>query len=304
MTTKNKKDTQEITDAEADEVSLVDRPANKVPFLIVKNAGDSEDDEVPELELPLTADKLVELATHLEDSSSRLAALGKAFRAARSTADAKWRTDILEEISQVSAPFSEYVEKVETEEVSQPVDDAEANSEEGFRTLVSKLRETFWDATERFSNDNSAAARASANEVMDSLDSLIAKAVSCRISERVLAVGAEDIRKTANEVEDVDDLLHDRLKQLVLSVQPTSVVRRDAEATIVGLKKQLVELQAKYDDAVKQGVDLGKSLQKAVAVIQKREAPGVYAKVPNGHPEDVPSNDTNNNRVDWSTLGN
>lgn len=264
---------QEITDPEAVEVSLVGRPANQEPFLLIKSAsGEGE-----QLKLPIDAEGILALAKRLSCSGEHLSKLSAIVVGAVSEEGATFPESLTAEITKAVELLGEHykpteVEKTETE--SAETEDLEKNLDPitAFMVTVQAIREKLSDI--RFDlEDDPNGALVGMQQVMGMLQNAITSypsAIATTASPTAFALAADDLAKCRAELpeSEVKEVLETvkLLKQLEVAIRPSASIQKSFDEYRTAAKSREAALK-------EQNQRLRKALKEAVTLASARVTP-------------------------------
>lgn len=268
MPTKNKKPiakegaepVQEITDAEAVEVSLVDRPANQEPFLLIKSADGSTS-----LELPIDAEGILALAKSLGDAGEHLGKLSGIVARAVSTEGATFPASLTTEITKAVELLGEHYKPTEVEKSEEPAEEASTETiispAAAFTASVQAIREKLW---------NSAGETVEWGPIVELLKSALAScaaavAASDPTSVSAMSMAADDLAKCQDQLPDSgpDEIKETSklLKQLEIAIRPSAAIQKSFDeyrTAAEGREKALNEQNQRLRKALQEAVSLAK----------------------------------------------
>ena len=264
---------QEITDAEAVEVSLVDRPANQEPFLLIKSA----DGKVEALKLPIDAEGILALTKSLGDSGEHLSKLSAIVAEAVSEEGATFPDSLTAEITKAVELLGEHYKPTEvekTKEETEETEDLEKNLDPitAFMVTVQAIREKLSDI--RFDlEDDPTGALVGMQQVMGMLQNAITSypsAIATSSSPTTFAMAADDLAKCreslpASEVKEVQETVK-LLKQLEIAIRPSASIQKSFDEYRTAAESRETALRS-------QNQRLRKALKEAVTLASARVTP-------------------------------
>lgn len=267
------KPVQEITDAEAVEVSLVDRAANQESFLLIKSADGSE-----ELKLPIDAKGILALAKSLGDAGEHLGKLSGIVARAVSAEGATFPESLTAEIKKAVELLGDHYKPAEVEKSEEPAEetaDLEKNLDPvtAFMVTVQAIREKLRDVRSALEGDPQGALghlQQTLSMLQNAITSYPSAIATSNAPQTTFAMAADDLAKCREEMPESDvkevQETNQLLKQLEYAIRPSASVQKAFDEYRTGAEDRTKALE-------EQNQRLRKALQEAVSLAKGRVTP-------------------------------